>query len=98
MASALPVVAFDYAAAHAAIVSGVNGVTVPIEDRAGFVAAAARIAQDRPGLRAMGAAARRTAEGMSWERVLGGVEDRLRAVVRRRCVEGAHETLAGTTD
>lgn len=98
MASALPVVAFDYAAAHAAIVSGVNGVTVPIEDRAGFVAAAARIAQDRPGLRAMGAAARCAAEGMSWERVLGGVEDRLRAVVRRRCVGGAHETLAGTAD
>ena len=82
MASALPVVAFDDAAAHAAIVPGVNGVTVPTEDRAGFVAAAVR----------------RTAEGMSWERVLGGVEDRLLADVRRRGVGGAHETLARTVE
>jgi glycosyltransferase involved in cell wall biosynthesis len=98
MASALPVVAFDYAAAHAAIVSGVNGVTVSPGDRPGFVAAAVRIAQDRPGLRALGAEARRTAEGMSWERVLGGVEDRLLEVVRRRGIGGTHETVAGAAE
>jgi glycosyltransferase involved in cell wall biosynthesis len=83
MASGLPVVAFDYAAAHAAIVCGLNGVTVPPKDPAGFVTAAVRIARDRERLRAMGAAARRAAEGMSWERVLGEVEERLREVVRR---------------
>lgn len=98
MASALPVVAFDYAAAHAAIVSGLNGVTVSTVDPAGFVAAAVRMARDTAGLRSMGAAARRTAEGMRWERVLGGVEALLLEVVRRRSVEGTHETVAGTAE
>jgi len=84
MASALPVVAFDYAAAHAAIVSGVNGVTAPMGDRAGFVDAGLSAIQDRGRLRALGEAARRTALHMSWERVLGGVEQLLYEVIRRR--------------
>jgi len=98
MASALPVVAFDYAAAHTAIVSGVNGVTVAPNDSVGFVAAAVRIARDPERLRVMGAAARRAAEGMSWERVLDDVEERLLEVVRRRSIEGAHETVAGAAE
>ena len=98
MASALPVVAFDYAAARAAIVSDVNGVTVAPNDSAGFVAAAVRIAQDRARLKAMGVAARRAAEGMSWERVLGDVEERLLEVVRRRSIEGANESVAGAAE
>ena len=98
MASALPVVAFDYAAAHAAIVSDVNGVTVAPNDSAGFVAAAVRIAQDRARLRTMGVAARRAAEGMSWERVLGDVEERLLEVVSRRSIEDANESVAGAAE
>lgn len=47
MASTLAVVAFDDAAARAAIVSHVNGVTVATNDSAGSVAAAARIARNR---------------------------------------------------
>jgi hypothetical protein len=42
----------------------------------------------------MGVAARRAAEGMSWERVLGDVEERLLEVVRRRSIEGANESVA----
>lgn len=98
MASALPVLAFDYAAAHAAIASGVNGVTVPPGDRAGFLAAAVRICQDREGLRRMGQSARQTAEGMSWERALGEVEALLLLVARRRGFGGAPATATQVVD
>jgi hypothetical protein len=92
------VVAFDDAAARAAIVSDVNGVTVAPNDSAGFVVAAARITQNRAGLRAMGMPARRAAEGMSWEGVLGYVEEWLQEVVRRRSIEGANESVAGAAE
>ncbi|HYN77070.1 MAG TPA: glycosyltransferase, partial [Lamprocystis sp. (in: g-proteobacteria)] len=84
MACALPVIAFDQAAAHAYIQSRVNGVTVQLGDHAGFIAAALDAAADFGHLRAMGEEARRTALDLSWERILNEVESLLWAVIRQR--------------
>lgn len=90
MASGLPVIAFDYAAAHAHIESWNNGVTLPVGDSAAFIAASREAMRDQARLRKMGEAARKTAEGISWDRVLGRVEKRLFEVIRRHCRAGDH--------
>jgi hypothetical protein len=57
------------------------------------------MAGDPMGLRAMGRAARASAEGMSWDRVLVGVEDRLQSVVRQRPgPERRDEIVASTAE
>ncbi|WP_295444026.1 glycosyltransferase family 1 protein [uncultured Thiodictyon sp.] len=84
MASGLPVIAFDDAAAHTYIAPWQNGVTVPVGDGAAFIAASRQLAGDGARLRQMGQAARRTAEGIRWDPVLGTLEERLHEVLRRR--------------
>lgn len=99
MASALAPIAFDYAAPKAFIRPWENGITVPLGDRAAFIAAAREMARDPGRARVMGRAARRAAEGMSWERVLEGVEERLFAIVQRqRCDGGCHASMAATSE
>jgi glycosyltransferase involved in cell wall biosynthesis len=98
MASGLAVVAFDYAAAHEHVRSGINGVTVPSKDRGDFVRAAVAAAADRDRLQGLGKAARDTAESLSWDRVIRGVEQRLLEVIRHRGDAGdQHETMAATS-
>ncbi|MGB5733356.1 MAG: glycosyltransferase family 1 protein [Thiohalocapsa sp.] len=99
MASGLPVVAFDYAAAHEHIDSWLNGVLVPMADREAFIDATVAATSDCDRLRCMGARARKTAETLSWDRVIGGVEQRLREVIRHHAdARGRHETMAATTE
>ena len=81
MASGLPVVAFNYAAPARFIRHGENGWHVPFGDFTGFVAAAVTVARD-PALRArLGAAARVTSEGISWEFVIDHLERDLAGLV-----------------
>lgn len=71
MASGLAVVAFDRAAAAELIEDGVHGALVPPGDAGAFAARAVDLAGAGPELlRAMGARARRTAEGRSWDSVV----------------------------
>jgi glycosyltransferase involved in cell wall biosynthesis len=84
MASGLAVVAFDYAAAHAYIRPGINGLSVPQGDRDAFVGAALAAVQNPAGLSRMGASARLTAEALSWDRVIEVVETRLFEAIARR--------------
>jgi len=99
MASGLPVIAFDYAAPHTHISPGENGVTVPMEDHAAFVAASRETVSDIGRLREMGKAARKTAEDISWDRVLGGVEERLFEVIhQQRGTEARHASMATTAE
>jgi glycosyltransferase involved in cell wall biosynthesis len=99
MASGLAVVAFDYAAAHEHIRPWQNGVLVPAADRQTFIDGAVAAVFDRDRLRAMGARARSTAESLSWDRVIGSVEQRLRDVIRRHAdARDRHETMAATTE
>jgi glycosyltransferase involved in cell wall biosynthesis len=98
MASGLPVVAFDYAAARALIDPWRNGVTLPSGDSAAFVAAACTLACDPARVRQLGEQARRAAEGISWNRVIRGVEERLYQVIhRQRGTEACRATVATTS-
>jgi hypothetical protein len=58
----------------------------------------ARPACDETRLRRMGEGARATAEGMSWGRVVGDLEELLLEVIDRHRTEHRHETLAATTE
>lgn len=84
MASGLPVVAFDYAAARSLIDRWRNGVTLPFEAHDAFIAAGRALAGDVQRVRQLGRQARRTAEGISWDRVIQGVEERLFMVIHQQ--------------
>ncbi len=84
MASGLTVNAFDYAAAHEHIRAGCNGLLAPLGDEAGFIDNALNAAGAPAQLRSMGAAARRTADALSWPQVIASIEERLLDVLRQR--------------
>lgn len=99
MASALPVIAFDYAAAHEHIRSWYNGVLVAMAHRDAFIEATVAAAADRARLQRMGARARATATSLSWDRVITGVEQQLQEVIRHHAdARGRHETMAATAE
>jgi glycosyltransferase involved in cell wall biosynthesis len=82
MASGLPVVAFNYAAAARYIRNGENGWHVPFGDAAAFVASSTGVARDPALRRRLGTAARETALTISWDRVIDGFERDLLDVSR----------------
>ncbi len=81
MASGLPVLAFDYAAAHRLIRHGENGLVVPLHDSKAFVAQACWLAQQADRGAALGRAARQTALAQPWQGVVAQVEALMRAVL-----------------
>jgi glycosyltransferase involved in cell wall biosynthesis len=87
MASGLPVVAFDYAAAGAYIRSWQNGIKVPKGDAGSFREAATAAFGNGAALEAMAKCARVTAEGMSWSRILGDLEERFVDTIERHKAE-----------
>jgi glycosyltransferase involved in cell wall biosynthesis len=90
MASGLPVAAFNYAAAARFIRHGENGWHVPLGERSGFLAAALLLAGDAVLRRRLGPAARQTAEGIPWGRVIDGFETDLAEIsVRQEAVRAA---------
>jgi glycosyltransferase involved in cell wall biosynthesis len=74
LASGLPVLAFDAAAAAQLVESGRNGVLVPPGDAAAFVRAAAALAHEPAMVRRMGEAARCSALGLGWDDIVREVE------------------------
>ena len=73
-ASALGIVAYGYAAAREHLQHGRSALLAPFDDSAAFIAAARRMAQD-PGLaRSLGAAARKVAEPLTWDKIVGDFE------------------------
>jgi len=74
MASGLPMVAYDYAAAGRLIQHGQNGLLAPIDRSDAFVQRAVDLARDRHAGRLMGAAARETALLHSWDRIYSEIE------------------------
>ena len=82
MASALPVLAFNHAAAAQLIRSGDNGLLAPCHDSRAFDELAAQLAADPARAAAMGLAARRTAEQLDWGSVLDKIEALFAVVVR----------------
>lgn len=99
MASGLPVIAFDYAAPRRYIEPWRNGVTIPLGAPEAFVSASRAAVRDLDRLRGMGRAARIMAEGISWGRVLRGVEERLIEVIhQQRGTEDSHAAMATTPE
>jgi len=83
LASGLPVVAYNYAAAAQLIQSGHNGVLVPFAQQADFVQAAVRLAQSPAQRQSMAAAARYTATQWDWDRIVARFEGVLQNVIRQ---------------
>ena len=84
MASALPVVAFDHAAAAVLLCDGDNGWRVPLGDEQAFIEAAVRAAQDPGRRKGIAAAALATAAELGWDCVVRRFEAELLDVVTPR--------------
>ena len=82
MASGLPVVAFDVAAAREHVVDGVCGRTVIAGDEAAFIRASCALTADFRALGPMRLAARAAAAALDWDSVLGRFEGELLDTVR----------------
>lgn len=81
MASGLLTISFDYAAAREHVVDRHNGWKVPFGDEAGFTARMAEALVLPPAARlALGAASRRTAERLDWDRIVRRFEELLTSV------------------
>ena len=97
MASGLPVVAYDYAAAGELIRPGENGLLAPFGDAGELIRQGVRASLDPPGLAALGQAARRTALRQDWCRIHDAFAAALVKVARRPVAEpgGAVPSLDG---
>jgi len=74
MASALGIVAYDYAAAREVLRHRESALLAPFGDSAAFVAHAERLARDPRLARALGLEARKRAESLTWERIVEDFE------------------------
>lgn len=74
LASGLPVLAYDYAAAAQLIDNGVNGWRAPFGNAPELLRLARLLGGDLAGLRAMGLAARARAESLGWAGIVAGLE------------------------
>lgn len=74
MASGLPVLAFDHAAAGQLIESGENGWLAPAGDESAFVRLAQRLVIDATAARRAGQAARRSALDLGWDNIVRQLE------------------------
>ena len=74
MASGLPVVAYDHAAAGHLIRHGVNGLLARFDDQAEYCRIARKAIADREGLRAIGVQARKDVLQLDWARIIEAIE------------------------
>ena len=96
MASGLPVLAYDYAAAAQLIRSGENGMLAPFDQTESFIASAVAMACN-PGLAAMGQRARESMHGLGWDRIIGQVEALLRQALAQPLASASAVAAASTT-
>ena len=82
LASGLPVLAYDLAAAGSLITSGRDGVLVPAGDEAGFVAEACSLSVDPQRRRQMAVQARALATTCTWSRTVARQEAVMVAAIR----------------
>lgn len=99
LASGVAPLAFNYAAAREHLHDGRNGYSVPMADRAAFLLRAEQAAGNRERLRQFGREARRTAESLSWDRVIRDLEDHLFSVIDCASNPGErHEPIPATAE
>jgi glycosyltransferase involved in cell wall biosynthesis len=95
LASGLPIVAFDYAAAAQVIAADEQGVRVPFADREAFVRAAVDLALDGPRRGRLGRAARVRATELDWESIVQRFEGVLAGAIRQSALPGGLPLAAG---
>jgi glycosyltransferase involved in cell wall biosynthesis len=83
MASGLPMVAFDHAAAAQLIRSGDNGMLANCADASAFVKAAVDLAADPERRRLIGDRARRTACALDWDVIVVRFEAVLSSLIQQ---------------
>ncbi|MCW5557034.1 MAG: glycosyltransferase family 1 protein [Verrucomicrobiae bacterium] len=83
MASGLAVLAFDYAAAAECVRHGESGLLAPYNDSPRYLHLAASAAGRLAEIRAWGAVARRTAEGLDWGRIVDQIAGHHRAAMAK---------------
>jgi glycosyltransferase involved in cell wall biosynthesis len=81
MASGLPVVTFDYAAAYEHIQNGINGMSVALDDNAAFIHASTTLALNPVLRQTQGHAAYQTALSLSWEKVVERLHQTIQTVL-----------------
>lgn len=84
MASGLPVVAYDYAAASQMIRHGESGLLAKYNDPAHFIGLAASAARHSKTLPSIGLRARQCAESMDWNVILDKIQSHYRDAIGRR--------------
>jgi glycosyltransferase involved in cell wall biosynthesis len=89
LASGVPVVAFDYAAASQIVQPGRTGLLVPFGDSAAFVVQALALAADADARAAMGPAAHASTRRLTWDSVVARFEAVLREVIDGRAERAA---------
>ncbi len=94
LASGLPVVAYDYAAAAQLVCHEANGLLAPCGDGAAFIAATLRLANDAALREAMRDAARASVEQMDWDQIVPHLEAAFEQAIRRHASRYDAEILA----
>lgn len=94
MASGLAVIAYSYAAAALYIQHGVNGLVARFDDAETFTRLAVEIAGDRERVRALGAAARASAEKLDWRWIVTAFEDALLELSANGTARETHARLS----
>ncbi len=84
MASGLPVLAYDYAAASQLIRHGESGLLARFNDPTHFTALAASVARQPNALPPLGLRARQRAESMDWSVILDQIETHYHATIRQK--------------
>jgi len=85
LASGLAVVSYACAAAQELITSGVNGILVPVNDEADFIANAVDIANNVGALATMRLAAAPSVAHLNWDTIFDSFEGHLRRAVESTC-------------
>lgn len=97
LASGLPVMAFNYAAAGQLVTPGRQGDLAPVDDSAAFIHRTLALCSDHEALKAMGLQARLTAETQDWGRIIGQIESVYQRVIQRElCQHPSPLAVAGS--
>lgn len=98
MSSGLATLAYDYAAANQHIRHDANGLTVPFDDTAAFIAHAKALATDPERVKRIRIAARETVESPTWDDVMGDLEAVLLRLARSKELQHVETELATAAD
>lgn len=98
MASSLATIAYDYAAAREHIVHNDNGILVPFSDTQAFIEHAKTLIADTAQVQRLRHAARQTVKSLTWDHIMGQMENVLFDTVRTQGAIHDEPELAAAAD